>query len=132
MIELGPCKGTIVSHRSRMAGDKTVIAIACDVGGERCEALIWLSEKAMGMARRALKLCGFDVDKHSLAILDSNPTMLAGNVVPLMVDEWNGKTTVKVDIDVRAERSALDSLTQKMRSAKKGASEVEAPEDIPF
>lgn len=129
MIELGPCKGTIVSHRTRMIGDKLVISLTCDVGQEQCEAVIWVTDKAMGMARRALKVCGFDIDQHTLDLLDARPTMLAGKEVPLLVEEYNGKQTVRIDIDQRAEKALLDKTTAKLRAAKKSPDQVE---DIPF
>ena len=130
MIELGPTKGTIVSHRSRMIGDKLTISLTCKVGEEHCEALIWITDKSMGMARRALKLCGFDIDQHTLDLLDARPTMLANKVVPLMVDEYNGKQRVSIDLDQRAEKGTMDAVTKKLRAAKKSADT--APEDIPF
>jgi hypothetical protein len=127
MLELGPTEGTIVSHRSKMLGDKPGIAILCDVGGESAEAVIFLSDKAMGIARRALKQCGFDVDAQPLSMLDSNPTLLAGKKVALLVDEWNGKTQVKIDVDSRASTKMLDAMTAKIRAVKKGNHRAERP-----
>jgi hypothetical protein len=139
MLELGPTKGRILSHRTKMLGDKIAVSIQCETpSGEKCEALIFLTEKAMNMARRSLKVCGFDVDAHLLEEIDTNPTLLAGNLVPLMVDEWNGKIQVKIDLDSRADKGALMSATSKLRAAKKRASDLgdEPPpltdDEIPF
>lgn len=126
MLDLGPIEGVITSHRSRMLGDKLAIGIKCDAGGESVEALIFITEKAMGMARRALKLCGFDCDKHDLVLLDLQPGLLAGNKVPLLIDEFNGKQQVKIDIDQRAEKSLLARATSALRNVKKKGKEGES------
>jgi hypothetical protein len=120
MLAVGPHKGRIVSHRTRMAGDKVAASIKVEVGREQGEALIFLTEKAMPMARRALKVCGFDVDGMDLAMLDVQPTLLAGREVPLVCELYNGKSQLKIDLDGRAEKSALAELTKKLREAKKG------------
>lgn len=144
-LELGPHKGVIVAHRSKMIGDKLAIVVRCDVNGETADATIYMTEKALGMSRRALKVCGFDIDKNDLSMLDIKPTLLAGNPVPLMVDEWNGKTQIKIDIDGRAEKAALEAMTKQLRAVKKsnnatagaaasggGAEAAEDFGDIPF
>lgn len=118
-MNVGNHEGTIISHRSKMLGDKIAMAITCKIGNEQGEAMIFLTEKAAGMARRAFKVCGFDVDIHDVAELDVNQTMLAGRKIPLVVDLYNGKTQIKVDLDGRADRATLSSFTKKMREAKK-------------
>lgn len=131
MLELGPHEGTIQSHRSRILGGKEAISILCAVGDEQAEAIIFLTEKSLGMARAALKLCGFDIDKQDLLHLDMSPTLLAGRKVPLMVGEYNGKTQVKIDINQRIDKATLGNLTKQLRSVKKAAQPA-PDDDIPF
>jgi len=139
MLDYGPIKGQITGHRTKMLGDKLAVSISCETpSGDKCDALIFLTEKAMNMARRSLKVCGFDIDTHDLEELDANPTLLAGNIVPLMVDEWNGKMQVKIELDSRADKGVLMSATAKLRAAKKKSADLgdEPPpigdEEIPF
>lgn len=126
-LEIGPHEGHIVSHRTRMVGDKTAVSLAVTVGREQAEALVFITDKAMGMARRALKLCGFDCDKDDLILLDVQPTKLAGNKVPLVVEMYNGRKQLKVDLDGRADKATLSDLTKKLREVKKSKDEV--PDD---
>jgi hypothetical protein len=65
--------------------------------------------------------------------------LLAGKKVALLVDEWNGKTQVKIDVDSRASTKMLDAMTAKIRAVKKGnhaaapaANDAEDYGDIPF
>lgn len=130
-LPVGPHKGTIVSHRSKMLGDKLAISIKCDVQREFVEAVVFITDKAMGMARRALKVCGFDCDQHDLDLLDKKPTLLAGNQVPLLVELWNGKPQIKIDLDSRAEALLLADATKKLRAAKGGGIDDHQPDVEP-
>jgi len=44
-LPVGPHKGTIVSHRSKMLGDKLAISIKCDVQREFVEAVVFITDK---------------------------------------------------------------------------------------
>ena len=142
-MELGPIKGTILSHRTKMLGDKLVVALQCETEeGEQCFANVFITPKSAGMARRALKTCGFDIDAQPLSVLDENPTLLSGRKVPLLVDEWNGRMTISIDLDARAEKAVLDKATAAMRAVKKDKESEPEPSgpgepvedygDIPF
>lgn len=139
MLPQGQHKGTIVSNRSKKFGDKIAICIVCDVQMEsvieQVEAKIYLTDKSMGMARLALKVCGFDVDQTDMAMLDIRPTLLAGNIAPLVVSNYNGKPTVGIALDVRADKSEMADVQAKLRAAKHRDVAGPAPvltEDIPF
>lgn len=133
MLDLGPHKGKIVSHRTQEMNDKVIVIVSCVVqSGEAADARIYITEKSYGMARRALKMCGFDIDKQNLSELDIKPDLLAGNYVPLIVSEYNGKTTVGIDLDSRASAAKLDDLTKKLRAVKKANNSTEEHGDIPF
>ncbi len=129
MIPVGPHKGVIVSHRSRMIGDKIAISFTCKVGTESVEALVFITDKAMNMARRALKVCGFDIDKEELAMLDIKPTLLAGNPVSLVCELYNGKPQVKIDLDSRADVSALADVTRRLRAVKRRDDDAGEPSE---
>lgn len=132
VLELGPVKGKIVSHRTKELNDKVVVVVSCVTAtGESADAAIFITEKSYNMARKALKLCGFDIDTQGLAELDVKPTLLAGNYVPLVVEEYNNRTTVKIDLDSRAPASRLDDLTKKLRAAKSAGQKGDEG-DIPF
>ncbi|MFY9341200.1 MAG: hypothetical protein WAT39_01840 [Planctomycetota bacterium] len=120
MASPGPHKGIILSHRTRTLGDKLAVSLTCEVGTEKVEAIVFVTEKAMGMARRALKLCGFNVDEHDMSEIDDVPDLLAGNEIPLVAEFYNGKLQWKVDIDSRADKATLADVTQKLRAAKHG------------
>ena len=51
--------------------------------------------------------------------------------VPLLVELWNGKPQIKVDLDSRAESSLLADATKKLRAAKGGdhQPDIEPPVD---
>lgn len=135
MLELGPVKGKIVSHRTQENNDKVIVIVSCaTASGESADARIYITEKSYGMARRALKMCGFDIETQSLAELDTRPNLLAGNYVPLIVEEYNGKTQVKIDLDARASAAKLDDLTKRLRAAKKAGADASPDDhgDIPF
>lgn len=78
---------------------------------------------AIRMARAGLKLCGFDPDTQGIDVLDTDPTLLMGNVVPIKCsqNEYQGKVYDNFDLVIHKgglppDRAA--SLTNALRSAK--------------
>jgi hypothetical protein len=122
-----------------MFADKVAVALQCETAdGDAVEVLIFVTEKSAGMARRQLKIAGFDTDAHDLSELDANRQLLAGHPVPLMIDDYKGKMQAKIDMDISATPSALMGATGLLRNAKKRATDLgeEPPapsdEDLPF
>lgn len=117
----------IRSHKFREVGQKQtpLFELTCELrSGDEIVVNIWMSEKAMGMARRRLKLCGFDPDRMSLADLQRNPRLLAGNVikkVDVEVDRYGPKGEIPLKQEV--DEDLLGRLTAGLRSAKKGPEE---------
>ena len=57
-LEIGVCTGTITSHSLRVIGDKDAVSVNCNTDyGATCQALIFLTDKSMGIARQQLKAC---------------------------------------------------------------------------
>jgi len=52
MLELGSHEGVIMSHRTKYLGQHLTVAVTVQVGEESAEAIIFMTEKSMGMARR--------------------------------------------------------------------------------
>jgi len=132
-VEIGDTfKAKIQSHSIREIGDKeAVIFVLESPGGDFGQAAVWISEKAMGMARKQLRLAGFDVDKHELSILAEDRTFLAGNFVPIVVDEYKEKPQWRIDMDNVPPKGKLSKLTAALRAAKQdGETPVEEP--LPF
>jgi hypothetical protein len=133
-------KAKIISNRTRMLGDSMAVALQVEAeNGEPHEVLIFVTEKAANMARRQLKIAGFDVDARDLEELDANPRLLAGRVVPLKFEVFRGKTQARIDMDTSADGETLARGTSLLRNAKKEAGpssydDVPPPGDdeIPF
>lgn len=120
MLSLGRAKYKITYNELRTISGKDVVVIGFnDQDGEPGEALIWMSDKSMGIARQSLKLCGFDCDKESLVVLAENAERLAGNEVDLMVEEYNGKIRAQVALNSAPSKKRLDELTSMLRAVKK-------------
>ena len=100
-------------------GGSAFAAIHCDCEGEAVTAKIFLTEKAAGMARKSLSVCGFDIDKTHLSEL-SKPGLLAGNKVKLSFEE-HAQYGLQANIFLgELTEKKVDALTKALRSAKGG------------
>lgn len=98
-------------------GGSAYAAIHCDCEGEPITAKVFLTEKAAGMARKSLALCGFDIDKQHLSDLRNNG-LLAGRPVKLSIDE-DPKYGIQANIFLgELTEKKVDDLTKALRSAK--------------
>ncbi len=131
-------RAEIVTHMIVKAGTKDAVRLLCRTDeDENVEVMIWLSDKAMGMARQGLKMCGFSVDTTEFEALNEDPPMLAGNAVTLMAEEFNGKVNAKILLQETPSKSRLLELQAGLRAAKKeGETEIVATAEdlagIPF
>lgn len=115
---------TIERNAVRNIGTTPAVSIMVQAeNGERGEALIWLTPKSMGMARQALHVCGFDVDKRDLFELDANHLALEGNRIPIRIEEYKGKPQIRIDTDAAPPKSIMAALTKGLRDAK-GSNDV--------
>lgn len=139
-METAGTKATIQSNRTRMTGSSLAVALQVKTeAGEPWEVMIFVTEKSANMARRQLKICGFDSDARELEELELNPRLLAGRVVPIKFEHYKGKPQARIDMDAPADRAELKRATSLLRNAKSGDGpsmfdDVPPPsdDDIPF
>ena len=129
MQAFGPHDVTVESHKViEEEGGKLIVSFRFkfengELGNKDFYPLA--SEKALQITRKALRAMGFDIDKKNLADLNSNDgKLLAGVKVQVTVEEheYNGKVTNRISwvnpIRKSAGKSAMDSLTEKLRNVK--------------
>lgn len=128
----------ILSHDIRNIGDKeAVVLVALLPDGDTTDVLIFLTEKSMGIARRSLRLCGFDPDKQSLSDLTDNPELLKGRKVSILAEEWNGKIRANIMLNPEPTKKRVHALDSMLRAAKSDNEDPIPPatstdEDLPF
>lgn len=143
MLEQGKYDAEITSHTIRMLGDKPAAMLQCrlDCGNDEYEEIavpVWLTEKAAQIARATLKLCGMDVDRTDMQELIDNPTLLAGNRITVIVEDYNGKMRGQVMLNAVPKKSEIKRIQAAIRhAAQDGEIEPSAgaladPDDIPF
>ena len=148
-MEIGRHTVLIKSNTIKEVAGKPVVSLGIEFKGDEqeSECLIWLTEKSMGIARKQLKLCGFDPDKTEFSVLVDEPEYLAGHSVDVVVEDRNGTMRASIPLSAAVPKKEIDRLQGLLRSAKKGnepdavAAEAPAPthaadtvntEDIPF
>lgn len=120
------------------AGGKPFIGMRLEFETSDVMAKIWLTEKAMPLARAQLKACGFDPDTQDLQTLGDNQTLLAGRMVQIDVvddDKYGPQASIVTRKNLNATR--LSELGKGLRDAKRDneAPVAEASQDdgsIPF
>jgi hypothetical protein len=120
MLTIGKHMATIREHRvSEMAG-KEVVRISCVTeDGDDTQVLVWLTEKSMGIARHQLRLCGLDIDKDGLEILNENSYLLSGHAVPILVEEWKGQMRAQIMLNSEPSKKRMAELTTQLRACKR-------------
>lgn len=141
-MNIGRQKAEILSTKLRCTQRGTdFVAIAVMVGDEQGEISVWLTHKSMSMARAQLAVCGFDIEKHGLEVLEEQPELLRGTVIPVDIEDevYNGKTTRKILIAMKdkPDPARIAKLSDEMRKAKMPnmeAASIEDPDEdsIPF
>lgn len=131
-LEIGSYKVQITSNTVGTFGDKDAVVLNFETAaGDSGRVLIYLTPKAMNIARASLKIAGFDVDSSDITELIDKPDLLQGNEIPVLVEEYNGKVRAQIVLNSRPEKAKLSRLTDALRKAKKRDAEV-ADDDIPF
>lgn len=132
MPQTGVQNATIVSHSVYTKENGTVdVSVKVEFAPQdSLTAHIYITEKSKGMARAALKKCGFDPDEQDVWDLDDRPTLLAGNKVQVDVfdDDYNGKTRRKAEIVIERQRPDVNKMkkaTMLLREAKSADDEAE-------
>jgi hypothetical protein len=108
---------------------KEFIRLDFEINGEPICAKIWLTDKAMGMARQQLRLLGLDPDTIDLNDLIDKPNMLTGVKADVMV-EHDEQYGVQASLVMnRVDKTRAKSLTQRLRAAK--SKKDDTPPKIP-
>ena len=124
MLTIGKHMATIREHRLSELAGKEVVRIDCTTeAGDETQVLVWLTEKAMGMARHQLRLCGHDIDKRGLEDLHAEPFLLAGHVVPILVEDYKGNLRAQIQVNSEPTKKRMIELTQQLRACKKDGEE---------
>ena len=123
--------GKIEENDIKSAGTGTeYVFLRVLVEGASMPIQIWLTEKAMGMARAQLAACGFTIGKDKLLALSEDRTFLAGRDVPVEIyeEEYKGRLQTKARIvtgDVSKKR--ISQIEKMLTNAA-----AEELDDIPF
>lgn len=136
-VEVGRTyQGVILKNTIRSIGDKEAVAIRIEIAeeDEHGEALIFLSEKSMGMARAALRVCGFDPDKQDLQALFDDSGLLAGKPVPVEIEEYKGRAQWRIPTSTAPSKKRMGELSKLFKSAgsKASAGAAHDDSDLPF
>lgn len=136
---LGNFIGTIQENSIRSAGTGTeYVLLSVVIEGAMWPVQIWMSEKSAGIAKGQLKVCGFNVDEESLAVLDDNPKYLNGRQIPVEIyeEEYKGKLQTKVRIvTAHVSKKRISALEAILRNVGKDEGEpvsATVEDDIPF
>ena len=122
-LSTGVYEVEILSHQIEKIADKPVIRFICTTGeGDGIDFLVWLTDKAMGMARASLRKCGFDPDQN-ITRLDAEPLLLRGKRVSIIVEDVNGRLRANLQINVKPSRDELVTIQSKLIAAKKANGE---------
>lgn len=128
-LGLGKYEVEILENGVRNLGGKTAVSlIVADERGDEGEVLIFVTPKSAKMARAQLKVCGFNVDNYPIEVLDSEKDLLKGHRIPVIAETYNGRVSIKVNMQGPPPKSAMESATAMLREAKKGE---ETFEDTP-
>lgn len=117
-LEIGKFEAEIRANTVQTIGDKEAVKLYCDVGDVQTDVMIWISDKSYGIARRSLQLCGFDIDKTSLAELIRNPKLLAGRKVTVLCEEYNGKVRAGIWLNPEPSAKRIAALDKALRAEK--------------
>lgn len=135
MLQNGIQQGAIVGTSVYTKDNGTVdVAIRLEFPGpEVMTAHVYITEKSKGMARAALKKCGFNPDEQDVWDLDNQPSPLLGNEVQVDVfdNEWpvgSGKFNKKAEIVIekaKPDANKMKKATMLLREAKSADEEHE-------
>jgi hypothetical protein len=130
MLQPGIAKAKVLRHWfTTSQGGTPGLSVRVEVSddwdaGQEMVGTIWLSPKAMGMARSQLKALGFDCTAHELDELDGTD-ILVGNEVDLELkeEEYKGRRELKIarfgGPAPKPTKDALKAATAALRAAKK-------------
>ena len=143
MLTAGKFKGRVVWHgwvtsQAGTPGLAVRVGIMDDFAGaeEEITGTIWLSPKAMGMARMQLKALGFDCDTQELSEIGVSVSFIDRECdVVLKEEQYKGKVSIKMDrFGAGAPPPTKDALVKAqagLRAAKKARPPYPDPNAMP-
>ena len=118
-LTIGKHEVTILSHDVRYIGEKEAVSVLVLLpDGDTENVLIFLTEKSMGIARRALRLCGFDPGPQKIRDLVDNPELLKGRRITILAEERNGKVWASVLLNSTPTVNRMAQIDSALRAAK--------------
>jgi len=132
-MKTGRQQGEIQDHGLQSLGKNNTpcVMVKVQIDGDYLDVPIWLTDKSAGIARQQLKMCGFDVDSRKLTELESNPTLLSGNVVPVDVEQkgdyMQGSFPLPRKADETLDAAKIQNLENALRNAKHRDEDEEPP-----
>lgn len=126
-MEIGLYEGIITDNDVRIRNDKEYVHISVEVDDgygktENHIVKVWLTtDKAIKMARKSLKVCGFNIDEQDLSILGEDRKFLAGNSIPIEISDnppYGKQANIAISEDKPADKTRASSLTHRLRAAK--------------
>lgn len=126
-MEIGDYTGMITDNDVRQRNDKEYVHLGIEVDDgygkkEHHIAKVWLTtDKALSMARKKLKICGFDCDQNDIAVLQDDRKYLAGIEVPVTISDnatYGKQCDIAMGDDKPLEKEKASSMTHRLRAAK--------------
>ena len=126
----GKYVGTVIRHSYGTSAQKGTpkfdVAFQVEHGDDLVEMNFecWLTDKAMGMARKSLKAIGYDPDTMDLDMLANDTAKLMGNkaTVTIVEEEYNDEYRRKIGfvdpISAPPKPGQLAALTQALKDVK--------------
>jgi len=121
-MDIGTYEVEIESHTISIRGNKEAVILRCIMpDNERIQVPIWLTAKSMGIAKRSLKMCGFEwTETNPISDLTDKSTLLAGNRFTILVEEYAGKLRPQVLLDTEPTKKRLAEIQGWLRTSGDG------------
>lgn len=126
-MDYGTYEMTVVNHGVfEPEGKAPYVLVNFDCGGEECPVYVYISDAAVDMAYKRLKIIGHDIKTQSVYVLQTNRTLLSGNkaLVKVYGDEYKGKVRTKYEIvmeDKPVSEASASRLDQMLREVAEGS-----------
>lgn len=132
-IEAGKQTVVIQSNELVELAGKDAVKLSCETVGnepESIDVVIWITEKSAGIARAALKICGFNVDEEDFQVLADNSDRLKGKEISVLVEEWGDRLRAQIVLNTTPTKKRIGEIQGLLRDVKKGSSSE--GEALPF
>lgn len=105
-------------------GPKPAVVLNVEVdsgsGPEAGKVTIWLTDKALGIAYKHLKTCGFDPQTEDFGILIEKPDRLAGKVVDVIIEKRGNYFNISLPLgSAPPSKAEIQKIGKALREVKK-------------